>query len=148
MNNHKSGKRLTTFGFLMIILLSHSMSFAQGETTLPSAPGAHGLGLQNAAMCEQIEDGILKNKAVAFPIRIGTVYCLTSFDPVPHETFIYHHWFRKDSISTRIKLALKPPRWSTYSSVRLREEDKGPWRVEIRDEGNNLLQTLRFSITD
>jgi hypothetical protein len=45
-------------------------------------------------------------------------------------------------------LTLKPPRWSTFSSIQLREADKGPWRVEIVDEKDRLHKTLRFSITD
>jgi hypothetical protein len=102
----------------------------------------------HAVMCEGIEDQTPKNPAVTFSITIGTVFCLTSFDPVPEKTVVYHNWFRRDRFSTRIKLGLNPPRWSAYSSVSLREEDKGPWRVEVRDENDNLLRLVRFSITD
>ncbi|QCQ22565.1 DUF2914 domain-containing protein [Desulfoglaeba alkanexedens] len=48
----------------------------------------------------------------------------------------------------QIRLKVNPSRWATYSLIRLRETDKGPWRVEISDERNNLLGTVRFSITD
>jgi hypothetical protein len=48
----------------------------------------------------------------------------------------------------RKRLILKPPRWASVSSIKLREADKGPWRVEIRDAEGRLLATLRFSITD
>jgi hypothetical protein len=102
----------------------------------------------HAVMCEGIGDQTPKNPAVTFSMTIGTVFCLTSFDPVPEKTVVYHNWFRRDRFSTRIKLGLNPPRWSAYSSVSLREEDKGPWRVEVRDENDNLIRLVRFSITD
>ncbi|MBN1842432.1 MAG: DUF2914 domain-containing protein [Deltaproteobacteria bacterium] len=99
-------------------------------------------------MCEQIKEHAPQGQAIIFPIEIGRVLCFSSFDPVPEETFIYHYWFYRDRYSTRVKLSLKPPRWSTFSSVHLREADKGPWHVEIRDEEGRVLRTLRFSITD
>jgi hypothetical protein len=45
-------------------------------------------------------------------------------------------------------LTINTPRWSTFTSVQLRDADKGPWRVEITDKSGNLMHTLRFSITD
>ena len=99
-------------------------------------------------MCEGIKNLLPRNQAVIFSIINGKVFCYTSFDPVPEKTFIYHNWFYKDSLSTRIKLFLKPPRWAAYSSIKLREVDKGPWRVEITDNKGMALHVLRFSITD
>ncbi|RZB36347.1 MAG: hypothetical protein SRB2_02172 [Desulfobacteraceae bacterium Eth-SRB2] len=104
--------------------------------------------LDDAVICEEIEDLTPKNRAVIFSIKIGKVSCFTSFDPVPKETFVYHKWFHKDKPSTKKKLTLQPPRWATYSSIQLRETDKGPWRVEITDQKEKILHTLRFTITD
>ena len=105
-------------------------------------------GLDDAVMCEEIKDVTPKNRGVVFSIKIGKVSCFTSFDPVPKKTFIYHKWFHKDKPSTKKKLRLQPPRWATYSSIQLRETDKGPWRVEITDQKGNILHTVRFTITD
>jgi len=99
-------------------------------------------------MCEEIKEYTPYNSAVVFSIKIGKVSCFTSFDPVPEKTFIYHKWYHRDKPSTKKKMTLNPPRWSTYSSILLRETDKGPWRVEISDQKGNLLRILRFSITD
>lgn len=74
--------------------------------------------------------------------------CFTAFDRVPRETNIYHDWIRRDSLIFRKKLVLKPPSWSSVSSIQLREADIGPWRVEIRDADGALLHVLRFSITE
>jgi len=106
------------------------------------------LTLDLAVMCEEVKDKTPINQAIVFPIKIGKVSCFSMFDPVPEKTFIYHKWFHKDTPSTNKRLTLQAPRWATYSSIQLRETDKGPWRVEISDRKGNLLYILRFSITD
>ena len=99
-------------------------------------------------MCEEIKEFAPYNSAVVFSIKIGKVSCFTAFDPVPEKTVIYHKWYHQDKPSTNKNLTLNPPRWSTYSSILLRETDKGPWRVEISDQNGNLFRILKFSITD
>ena len=99
-------------------------------------------------MCASLKEGSHCNAAVVFPVNQGRVLCFSSFDPVPRKTSIFHSWFHRDVLITRQKLTLNPPRWSTYSSVQLRESDKGAWRVEITDQDERLLEVLRFSITD
>lgn len=107
-----------------------------------------GLVLERAVMCEAIESFEPKNPAVVFSISIGKIMCFTSFNMVPEEMVIYHKWYRKDQLSTKRKLTLKPPKWSTFSEILLREADNGPWRVEVTDVDGNIIRILRFSITD
>jgi hypothetical protein len=104
--------------------------------------------LVQGLVCEDMRDGIPFNPAVAFSISAGKIYCYTLFDQIAEDTVVYHHWFFRDKPSARIRLSLKQPRWSTYSSIQLREADRGPWRVEISDAGGRVLKTLRFSVTD
>lgn len=123
----------------------------QTANTIPTpinAPIAKKLKLVHATMCEKIKELNPENESIAFSIAIEKVYCFTFFDPVPEKMFIYHNWFHKNNLSRKIKLLLQPPRWSTFSTVQLRETDKGPWRVEIIDQEGNILHILRFSITD
>ena len=98
-------------------------------------------------MCEEVAGQDPKNPAAVFSIKRQIIYCFSSFDPVPKNTFIYHNWFRGDKLSTKIKLRLRSPRWSTYSRIRLREADRGPWHVEMTDQDGNILKILRFSVT-
>jgi hypothetical protein len=104
--------------------------------------------LVRADMCETIEKFLPVNPAVVFSISLGRVYCFTAFDPVYEETVIYHRWFRQDRLISNARLVLNPPKWASFSSMQLRSADKGPWRVEIVDARENLLKTLRFSISD
>lgn len=104
--------------------------------------------LTKAVMCESIEKFVPTNDAVAFSIDLGQVFCFTEFDPVPEKYVIYHKWYRRGMLISVKSLTLKPPRWSSFSSMQLRGTDKGPWQVDITDKNGTVYQTLRFSITE
>ena len=106
------------------------------------------IALVEAVLCEDIIETVPQNRTTVFSIERRTAVCYTAFDPVPQKAVIYHHWFHRDTPSARIKLTLKPPRWSTYSSIQLRAEDIGPWRVEVTDSQGNIFHVLRFSVTE
>jgi len=129
-------------------LLSSPCSFSQNIQNSKSSDVQKKLMMDRVVMCEEIKDLTPLNPAVVFSIKIGKVSCFSSFDPVPEKTFIYHKWFHRDDLSTTKRLTLQPPRWASYSTIQLRETDKGPWRVEISDQTGNILRILRFSITD
>ncbi|MDX9786725.1 MAG: DUF2914 domain-containing protein [Desulfobacterales bacterium] len=104
--------------------------------------------LTSAVMCEGIQEEIPLNPTIVFSVGHGNAYCWSAFDQIAQKEIIYHFWYRKDRLVASIKLVLQPPRWATYSSIRLRDADKGPWRVDITDSDNHVLKTLRFSISD
>jgi hypothetical protein len=106
------------------------------------------LKLSEAVMCEDIISNAPRNPTAVFSASKEKAVSFTVFDPVPQKTVIYHNWYHRDVPSAKIRLELKPPRWSTYSSIQLRETDIGPWRVEITDEKGNIFGVLRFSVTD
>jgi hypothetical protein len=106
------------------------------------------IALVQADMCEDIQGGVPQNRTTVFSVERRTAICFTAFDPVPQKAVIYHQWFHRDTPSAKIKLTLKPPRWSAYSSIQLRAEDIGPWRVEITDSQGNIFHVLRFSVTE
>jgi hypothetical protein len=133
---------------LCVALFTCSQAFSQENQNTLAASAPKKLTLAEAVMCEKIDGLTPESQGIVFSIALGRVSCFTSFDPVPEDTYVYHSWFFRDKLSTRIKLSLQPPRWSTFSSIQLREADQGPWRVEITDREGRLLRLLRFSITD
>lgn len=104
--------------------------------------------LEQAVMCEAIDTFTPKNPAIVFSSNLGKIFCFTAFSRITETTYIYHKWFQKDRLISRKRLFLKPPRWTTVSSMQLRMADRGPWYVEITDQNDVLLQRLRFSISD
>ncbi len=147
-------RRYRFYIFLFVLLCANLLlvhrTFSQNHQNSEADTVQNKLALDRAVMCEEVKekDKTPINQAIVFPIKIGKVSCFSMFDPVPEKTFIYHKWFHKDIPSTNKRLTLQPPRWATYSSIQLRETDKGPWRVEISDRKGNLLYILRFSIID
>ncbi len=144
-------KRTFNTSIILLVCIAFFLSargFAQKNKDVLPGRVVKKLTLEQAAICEDIKEYTPYNSAVVFSIKIGKVSCFTSFDPVPEKTFIYHKWYHRNKPSTKKKMTLNPPRWSTYSSILLRETDKGPWRVEISDQKGKLLRILRFSITD
>lgn len=107
-----------------------------------------GLRLETAAMCEAIADFQPINPGLVFSVNVGKIICFNQFSGIESEISVLHKWYRRDQLVTTRILMLKTPRWATYSSIQLRESDRGPWRVDIVDADNRVLEVLRFSITD
>jgi len=135
---HESIKVLLIF--VALVLFSATDSYSEQ----PKAK----IVLVQAVMCESIENSRPLNPSVVFSISQGEVFCFSNFDPVFEKTYIFHKWYYKDKLISTMKLVLNPPKWSSFSRIQIRNEDRGPWRVEIRDADDNLLQTLRFSMAD
>jgi hypothetical protein len=136
---------------LFVVIGSYLFPFSaksQSSDTGESRTSASKIVLVQAVICEDLQELIPQNPTTVFSIERRKAICFTSFDPVPQKTVIYHQWFHRDQSSAKIRLTLKPPRWSTYSSIQFRAEDIGPWRVEITDSQGRILGVLRFSITE
>jgi len=117
-------------------------------TAFGDETGNEAVNIKQAVICEAIQDLEPVNPAIAFSIKIGKVLCYTEFSEISQETFVFHRWYRRDEMVTEKKLVLKPPQWSTYSSIQLRESDKGPWRVNIVNAHDQTMKILRFSVTE
>lgn len=147
-------KPLSVFlGLLLLIIAFSSQVLSQQKDGSPSRSEQSDrvsgkLTLRRAAICKGIKDYAPENPAVVFSVSVGRIFCFSYLEPVPEKTAIYHSWYYRDQLITKQKLSLRPPRWATYSSIQLREYDKGPWRVTITDQANETLGVLRFSITD
>ena len=122
--------------------------FSQQENEVSTDDSTEPLTLGQAVICEEIFANAPRNRTVVFSASKEKVICFSTFESVPEKTFIYHNWYHKDIPSSRIRLILRPPRWSTYSSIQIRKTDIGPWRVEITDATGQVLRVLRFSITE
>ncbi len=141
-------ERFFLFALVCASILLVGKAFSQEAPSASTEPVAEKPTLVQAAMCASMKEGSPCNPGAVFAVSQGKVVCFSSFDPVPRRTFVFHSWFHRDVLITRQKLTLNSPRWSTYSAIQLREADKGPWRVEIADQDEKVLEILRFSITD
>ena len=135
--------------FIAGCLLAFVLAAGPGQVAAQETGGEEKkLALTQAVMCEDIRDYEPYNRAAVFSISMGKVYCYTAFDPVPRDMFVYHSWYRRDRLITTRRLSLKTPEWSVFSTIQLRQADKGPWRVEVKDEKGSIIRIIKFSITD
>ena len=104
--------------------------------------------VKQGVMCEEIRGRVPHNPGVIFSSSLGSVACFTEFEPFSEKTVIYHKYYFRDKLSAKKKLTLNPTDHAAFSSIQLRETDKGPWRVEIVDAEDNIVYILRFSVTD
>jgi len=134
----------------LIITLTFALTASPPDSLWSREPSALSAfpKLVKAVMCESIQELTPVNQAVIFSINLGRVSCFTEFDQVVKRTVIYHKWYHQGELISAKQLSLSPPRWSSFTSMQLRNIDKGPWQVDITDENNNVMYTLRFSITD
>jgi hypothetical protein len=148
----KKRQARTAIWFLIaaiLFILARSSWAEEADTARPVPPEkTPSLTLVKALMCEEIKDLEPQNETVVFSAALGQAICFTAFDPVPEKTEITHNWFKRDVPDAKFKLTLKPPKWSSFSKIRLRSSDTGPWKVEITDADGKIFQTLRFSVTE
>jgi len=122
--------------------------WAQEVKNVPLNDKEKKLTLVEASVCEKMKGSTPRDRAIVFSSSLEKVYCFTSFDPVPREMVIYHEWYRRDRLKSKVRLTLKPPRWATFSSMHIRKSDQGPWRINITDPTGQVLRIVRFSVTE
>lgn len=135
-------------GLVAAFLLGFGPAAFCQEHASPVQTSSTGLVLARAGICESVENLNPINTAAVFSVTQGQIYCFSDFGSVRSQTVVYHRWYHRDALTTQIRLKIYPPRWATYSMLKLREVDKGPWRVEITDTEGRVLSVLRFSIVD
>jgi hypothetical protein len=104
--------------------------------------------LKKAVLCEKITKNKPVYEGVVFSLNIEKLYCFTDFEHVYGESIIFHKYYFNDKLIKKFPLSIRPPNFATYSRLELRESEKGPFRVDITDAEDNVLTTIRFSITD
>ena len=147
MHENKKGALIFRFDKALVLFIAVSLFFLMVSSSYGDDESTE-LKLTEAVICEFIKDFSPDNRAVVFPISIKKIYCFTAFENIAENTYIYHKWYHKDRFVSSNRFRIKPPQWSTFSTMQLRVADKGPWRVEITDDADTILETLRFSVSD
>jgi len=99
-------------------------------------------------VCDSIVSGKPQGRSVVFSAAQGTLFCYSDFVLVAAPEQITHVWFFRDREISRFRLTIQPPRWSSYSSLKIPPGSKGPWRVDVLGENGELYGVARFSILD
>ena len=111
------------------------------------AQQAGSLNIEAAAICTGVADREPVDAGTSFAVANDRLYCFSKIANITEATEIVHVWYFGETERARISLGVKPPAWRTYSSKIIQTHEIGSWRVEILDASGNLLETLKFEVT-
>ncbi len=82
-----------------------------------------------------------------FPADVERVYCWTRISGAPEGgTTIHHVWIHGDQEMADLELNIGAPSWRTWSNKAIMADWTGDWRVEVRDDAGNVIETIRFTV--
>ena len=100
-----------------------------------------------AAVCQNIVDREAVDVGTRFPNSVPRLYCFTKVVGASQPTEVVHVWSYGDVERARISLGVQSSSWRTYSSKAIQAHETGAWRVDVLDTAGNLLETIRFEVT-
>lgn len=103
--------------------------------------------VENAAIGEDVVNREVVSQGASFSTSVGKLYCFSKIANIDSHTKVVHAWYYGSEERARVSLNVSPPAWRTYSSKVIQAHEIGVWRVEILDQGGNLLDTVRFQVT-
>lgn len=112
-----------------------------------NAQQAGALSIEAASICTGVADREPVDAGTSFSVSNDRLYCFSKIANIEEATEIVHVWYFGDTERARKTLGIKPPAWRTNSSKIIQPHEIGSWRVEILDASGNLLDTLKFEVT-
>ena len=103
--------------------------------------------VENAAIGEDVVNREVVSQGASFSTSVGKLYCFSKIANIDNHTNVVHAWYYGSEERARVSLNVSPPAWRTYSSKVIQAHEIGVWRVEILDQDGNLLDTVRFQVT-
>ena len=129
-------KSLTTtvIGFALVALLA------------PISVSAQSLSVSESSVATNVVDRMPTGVANMFMSSVERVYAWTRIEGADGETTIHHVWIHDGVERADLELRIGGSPWRTWSNKAIMPEWTGDWRVEVRDGGGNVLETLRFTV--
>ena len=126
--------------FTLPVILMVCMAFA--VTAFAST-----MQVENSAIGEDVVNREVVSQGSSFSASVGKLYCFSKIANIDNHTEVVHAWYYGSEERARVTLNVNPPAWRTYSSKIIQAHEIGSWRVEILDQSGNLLETVRFQVT-
>ena len=130
-------KSLTTtvIGFALAALLAPQGVSAQRGLTVPES-----------SVATMVVDRMPSGVAMTFPADVGRVSAWTRIQGAEGNTMIHHVWIHGGVERADVELRIGGSPWRTWSDKAIPPEWTGDWRVEVRDSGGSVLETMRFTV--
>jgi hypothetical protein len=113
---------------------------------LPGAVRAQA-SVEESAVALDVVDRMPVGADSTFTADVGRIYCWTRVAGADGTT-IHHVWFHGDEEMADIELNVGGSPWRTWSNKAIMPEWTGAWRVEVRDATGNVIETIRFTVSE
>ena len=130
-------KTLTTplIALALAALFTPQVGSAQSTLTVPES-----------SVATMVVDRMPTGSAMTFPANVERLYVWTRIQGAAGETTIHHVWIQGDVERANIELRIGGSPWRTWSNKAIMSDWTGDWRVEVRDDRGNVLETIRFTV--
>ncbi len=123
------------------------IGFALAALLAPIGVSAQrGLSVSESSVATNVVDRMPTGVANTFMSDVERVYAWTRIEGANGETMIHHVWIHGGVERADLELRIGGSPWRTWSNKAIMPEWTGDWRVEVRDGGGNVLETLRFTV--
>ena len=133
-------KKVVTLSKMLVVFTAFGVLF-------PVTVFADTMEVINSAICQNVVNREVVNQGTSFPASVGKLYYFSKIANIQNHTEVIHAWYYNDTERARVTLNVNPPAWRTYSSKIIQAHEIGAWRVELLDPSGNILETMRFEIT-
>ncbi len=106
------------------------------------------LGVEDAAICKDVEERACVEPGKSFPADVGKLYCFTRITGAEDGATVTHVWSLNDEEIASVNLKVGSKNWRTYSSKNIWKAWRGNCKVEVKDLDGNVLETLEFKLVD
>lgn len=112
----------------------------------PGASAQLDLTVPESSVGTNVVDRMPSGVATTFSAGVERLYAWTRIQGAEGETTIHHVWIHGDVERADLELRIGGSPWRTWSNKAILPEWTGAWRVEVRDDSGNVLETIRFTV--
>ena len=106
--------------------------------------GEPGLAVEEIVICAAVKDRVPTGVADTFPSDIYGLNCFTKVTGARDVTAIKHVWYRGEAVAAEARLAIKGSPWRTWSYKAMRDDWRGPWRVDVISPNGLVIASRKF----
>ncbi len=112
---------------------------------IPGAAQAQ-LAVDDSAIGVDVIDRMPVGADSTFTAGVDRLYCWTRISGAEAAATVHHVWLWNDQEMADVVLDVGGSSWRTYSNKAIMPDWTGDWRVEVRDDTGNVIETIRFTV--
>ncbi len=112
---------------------------------IPGAAQAQ-LAVDESAIALDVIDRMPVGSDSTFTAGVERLFCWTRVSGVEAAATLHHVWIWNDQEMADVVLNVGGSPWRTFSNKAIMSDWTGDWRVEIRDDTGNVIETIRFTV--